>query len=316
MFNKHKRTKLLKLRNEGLECVRSAKAAFANMTARSLAAGEIPDAQVAKNFERAIEACEERIRSETELDSLLALKDDASALGLLRAYLCPLAEIHDEGALKLDLLRDWGFSDSDLLRLRSMLDEKCKSPIKDPHAARGCLRQILHEVDVCEEYADVAEDQLQSISVWLLVTISICLVVSVTSLHLSGRWATLFPIALLLAGAAGSATSVLARLRASEISSSAVSVAMTRSILIRIGTGITASVVGCALLAWGIFPIAVNQIGYSDIIKACGPPGSTGCSTEYSLILLAVPIMFGFSERILTTLESNLFGKAESAAGK
>ena len=160
----------------------------------------------------------------------------------------------------------------------------------------------------CEDYLEQFEIDVRKLSWILLAIVAGSLLFSVVALLLSQKLPLLFPLALLIAGVAGSCATI------SEVSSSAVSTSMQRTILIRVGTGMTASVVGCALLSWGVFPVAIENITFAEVVNACAPTSTKHCNAVYSLIVLAVPILFGFSERILTTLEGKLLGNADSSA--
>jgi hypothetical protein len=226
--------------------------------------------------------------------------------------MCPLAEIYDEGASLVDLTQDWGFSEPSVKRLRDILDQNCRPPFADPQSSRGSLRAIMHEVDVSEEYLEEFERDVRRLSWILLGTLCGMLVGGSLALAFSSRYPILMFGGLLMAGVSGSCASVLARMPIAEVSSSAVSASLERTVLIRVGTGLIASVVGSALLAWGVLPIEMNKVGFADVVTACSSSGGGQCTSIYTLILLAVPVMFGFSERVLTTLEGRLFGGSDT----
>jgi hypothetical protein len=125
--------------------------------------------------------------------------------------------------------------------------------------------------------------------------------------YFADRVSTLFVLSLLLAGAAGSCVSVLSRLPTTEAPTSAISISLVRRALGRIGAGLIATVTGSALLAWGILPIAVNNISFSGVLSACGSAGSPSCSNTFLLILFAVPMIFGFSELALKKILERFF---------
>jgi hypothetical protein len=70
-----------------------------------------------------------------------------------------------------------------------------------------------------------------------------------------------------------------------------------------------ASIVGCGLLGWGLISISIQGQTFADILKVCSASARTSCTTGETLTLLAVPMLFGFSERALTSFESTIFGK-------
>jgi hypothetical protein len=60
-------------------------------------------------------------------------------------------------------------------------------------------------------------------------------------------------------------------------------------------------------LAWGILNISVGNLKFPDVVCACST-GSASCTAIKVLVLLCVPLLFGFSERALTSFDSQ-FGK-------
>jgi hypothetical protein len=81
-----------------------------------------------------------------------------------------------------------------------------------------------------------------------------------------------------------------------------------RRILIRIATGVAASIVGYALLGWGILHISIENKSFSEIANACSA-GTTSCTSLTALINVAIAMLFGFSERGLASLETKLLGR-------
>jgi hypothetical protein len=80
-------------------------------------------------------------------------------------------------------------------------------------------------------------------------------------------------------------------------------------VLSRVGAGVAGSLIGCALLGWGLPPIAIGGREFADILNTCSASGATGCTGLERLILLAVPMLLGFSERTLTAFERRVLGK-------
>jgi hypothetical protein len=97
------------------------------------------------------------------------------------------------------------------------------------------------------------------------------------------------------------------------VTSSSASVSLVRRTICRVSTGMVAGMAGSALLGW-LVPVAVNRTSFADAITNCRPYGKGSCSATYSLVVLAVPIMLGFSERILTSIDIKLFGRAAGGA--
>jgi hypothetical protein len=123
-----------------------------------------------------------------------------------------------------------------------------------------------------------------------------------------------FPVAapggLLLAGVAGSCVSVLTKMPLLEVSLSGELESYERRILSRIGAGVLGSLIGCGLLGWGLISFSIHGQTFADVLNACSTSLPTSCTALQTLILLAVPMLFGFSERALTSFEQKVFGSS------
>lgn len=309
-----KAKELQEKRDEALACARHQRSKFEEMRLRSIASGETPDATLLDEFRSGMHACEQRMQQEQDIDEFATLISQAEALGQLRAYLCPLAELADEASRAIDQMEDWGVSRGSLKLLRKLTATILKDARKSPREARGALRAVLEDWDMWMTYTDDYEEDTGRICWTLLIIMSLSFAVAVVALYFSQRWWPLLVFSTAFAGITGSCASVLARMPTSEVTSSSASESLARRTLSRVGTGMAASIAGCALLAWGVIPIVVNGISFADVLNRCGPSGQPGCTPASRLVLLAIPIMFGFSERILTSLEEKLFGRAEREA--
>jgi hypothetical protein len=65
----------------------------------------------------------------------------------------------------------------------------------------------------------------------------------------------------------------------------------------------------CALLGWGLLPISVQNQTFPDVIASCTSSGGASCNGVKFLVLLGLPMLLGFSERALTTLEEKRLNK-------
>lgn len=111
-------------------------------------------------------------------------------------------------------------------------------------------------------------------------------------------------VGLLLAGAAGSSFSVLVKMPVLEVRPSGELDAYVRTIFCRLGVGISASVIGCGLLVWGLISIPHLEPTFSEILGSSPAPPSD----QVVLILLAVATLLGFFERPLTWFQEKLLG--------
>jgi hypothetical protein len=178
----------------------------------------------------------------------------------------------------------------------------------NPEAARGALRALFEEKDSWADYTNDYEDTMRSYTHWLFGAAIILPLLAVVVFHFASWFSPLLFFGLLCAGAAGSCVSVMAKLPALDVSLSSELDAYGRRILIRIGIGVVASLIGGAFLGW--FPISIQNQTFADALNACATSPAT-CAGIKSLTLLGVPMLLGFSERTLTSFEQRVFGSSQ-----
>jgi hypothetical protein len=252
---------------------------------------------------------EESATQATATSDLEDLKEDAEEQGHFGAYFCPATEIQDEGELVIDLIEGWGVPKTEIRKLREVLGKKLQNADTNPEAARGALRALFVERDSWADYTDDYEDAMQGYTRWLFGATIALSSLAVIAFHFAVRFLPLLFFGLLFAGAAGSCVSVMAKMPALDVSLSGEIDAYGRRVLSRIGIGVVASLIGCASLAWGIFPISIQNQTFADALNACTSPAT--CTPIKTLILLGVPMLLGFSERTLTSFERRIFGKPQ-----
>jgi hypothetical protein len=274
----------------------------------------------------------------TDSEALDALVEEAEALGQRRAYLCPAAEITTEAKSHLYSLADWGVPQKKLDSLTDAAGPALKTPLKDEDvpAARGALHVIFEEYDAWASYID---EYNANTSFWASTFLGIIAVFATAALFLmlGLSWRVL---ALVVAAVVGATASVIARLPG--LTSYGEWVVNLRAYQARIGTGIVGSLVGIGLIGSGLLTISLPKdwISADRLLVAClrscpapecpdavGPapapaplPGTTGagpapsqepkatCDPGGLLFLIALTMLLGFSERILTTLEGRVIG--------
>jgi hypothetical protein len=292
-------------RSEVLLIIRTQKQDLETMVQRTERAGEPPDVAFLTQVRGNLTQIEQRTMDAKSTDELDDLVDDAEQQGQLRAYICPVAEIEQEGSFAIDVMEEWNVPKSAISKLRESTGQKLKS--QDPNAARSALRTIFEEQDSWNGYTQDFEDSMRRYAVWLIVGSILFIAVAALAFH----FRRFFVAGLILAGAAGSCVSVVSKMPLPEVSLSGEFEAYKRKILTRLTVGAFASLVGCALLGWGILPISINGQSFSDVLAACSTP-EQACGVSSKLILFAVPIMFGFSERALTSFEQTFLGTANT----
>jgi hypothetical protein len=292
-------------REEVLSDIRLERSEFENMVQRAQIAGDPPDAAFVEGVRKRLAEIEQQATEATNAGELDRLVEHAQKQSRLRAYVCPRAELQNEGNLLIDLMAEWNVPKTLIASLRDLLGPELKRADTDPLAARGALRAILHECDSWESYTEKYEETMYRISRRLFGATTILLLLAILSFH--------FPqtllVGLLLAGAAGSCVSVMARMPALDVAPSDDSDSYGRRTLGRIGIGVVASLIGCALLGWGLIPISIQNQTFGSLLNECSTSPPATCTGLKTLILLGVPMAFGFSERALTSFERRIFAK-------
>jgi hypothetical protein len=115
------------------------------------------------------------------------------------------------------------------------------------------------------------------------------------------RFPSMVLFALLLAGVAGSCVSIMAKMPMLEVSLSGELEAYQRRILSRVGAGVVASLIGCAMLGWGVLPISIQNQTFADVVNACTASPLTSCTGLKALILLGVPMLLVSNDLTLET---------------
>ena len=309
MWDRRKKRKLEARRLEALSAIRGERSKFDTMAARAKINGLAPEEFAAEVRERLneFERKAGEVITEGELEDLV---DDAEWQGQLRAYLCPPAEIADEGRLALDVMEEWGVPGATVNKLRESLGRHVAD--MNEGIARSSLRAIFEEFDSWWSYVDDYQKTMSRSAKVLMSLIAGLSFLAIALLH--------FPrtllLGLLLAGAAGASGSVILKMPSLEVSPSGELEAYPRRVRSRIGVGVIASLIGCALLGWGLLPIAIQNQTFADVLGACTTTVADSCTEGRILILLGVPMLLGFSERALTSFEDRLLGKwANSKAG-
>ena len=249
----------------------------------------------------------------TNKDALRDLEESADEQETFRAYLCPYGEIRIEGNLVIALIGWWGIPKTEIDGLRGSLVKELE---KGPDDARRALRALYKERDEWGEYREDYEGAMQTFARWLFGAAIVLPVFAIIATHFSFLWPPLLIVGLLLAGGAGSCVSVVTKLPALEGSRSEKIDSYERRVWSRISAGAVASLIGCGLLGWGLIPISVQGRTFADVLNAstlCSPATPIPYAALRILILLAVPMLFGFSERALTSFERGFLSNTKNS---
>jgi hypothetical protein len=303
----NKKEKLEKHRIEALSEIVGARLRVELMAQRPRRDDDALNNELFDKVIKKLEDIEESAKQAPNADDLDDLTDDAESQEHFSAYLCPASEIEDEGNLTIDLIEVWGVSKLETKKLRESLGKELERAETD--VARSALYQLYRERDAWDDYRDDYEDTMHGHTWKLFLAIIALPSAAVIAIHFASRFSPLLFFSLLFASAAGACASVMAKMPALDVSLSGELDAYGRRILSRIGIGAVASLIGCALLAWGLFPISIQNQTFADDLNTCATSATT-CTGVTALVLLGVPMLFGFSERALTSFEQRVFGNS------
>jgi hypothetical protein len=305
----HKKWRLEKRRIEALSDITGERLDVERMAQRPRTAGDPLDGTFLEDVLSRLRGIEDSAQRATHIDELEYLTDDAELQGLFSAYICPTTEISDEGNLAIDLIGWWGVPETAVKRLHDLFDRKLQTADAHREAGRGALYALFAERDAWGDYIDDYEETTQRHTRWLFAASVVLPLVAVMAFHFASWFSPLLFFGLLSAGAAGSCASVMAKIpaldwgerRQRDVGPSGELDASGRRILSRIGIGVVASLIGCAFLGWGL--ISIQNQTFMDAVNTCATSGATSCTPLKTLILLCVPMLLGFSERTLTSIE-------------
>lgn len=274
------------------------------------------DMGLLETVQRRFTEIEASAKAATIEDELTDLRDDGELQGLFAAYFCPINEIQDEGTLSIDTMEGWGIPKLSPKKLRDMFSKKLQNAVANPRDARGALHAIFAEADAWKDFIDDYEDSMRGYRRWLSFITLGAIVSAATALYFASHYSILLLVGLLLAGAAGSSVSVMAKMPALDASLSGELDAYGRRVYTRIGVGIVASLIGCGFMAWGVLPISMQNQTFPDVLNSCLSPVSSPGTSIRVLIVLAVAMLLGFSERALTSFEHRIFGEVSTPRRK
>lgn len=278
--------------------------------------GDRLNIEILESVRERMTAIEDAAKLATSKDALRYLEESADEQETFRAYLCPSNEIRIEGNLVIALIAWWGIPRTEIDSLRGSLVRELEKADQNPDEARFALRALYKERDEWGDYREDYESTMQMFARWLFGAAIVLPLFSMVAFHFAFLWLPLLIAGLFMAGGAGSCVSVITKLPALEGSRSEKIDSYERRIWSRISAGAIASLIGCGLLGWGLIPISVNGRTFADVLNG-NVPCLSGCTATCValriLILLAVPMLFGFSERALTSFEHGFLGNSKKS---
>jgi hypothetical protein len=313
---------LIQRRGSTLSEIRDCRAEFDEAVVAANAVNSPYSASLVTDVLARFAALDQAVASAKTKSDLETLRDQGAALARLRAYVCPPGEVLIRGQTALNTIQGWGVSKDELEALRAQVIPQLEHTT-NAEAARGALLVVLEEYDSWSDHIDDYNDDMRRVA-YALATSIVALLAAAIWLVPSGRvtWG------LLAAGACGALVSVMSRLPTLQIFGD--SAPYKRTVWRRACTGLAASVIGIGLLVSGTLPFSFRDAGsLPDMIEACANPATkqvpalettaaraeessksvdgTGCKTRFVFILIAVVMLFGLSERALTSIEDRVF---------
>jgi hypothetical protein len=305
-----KKENLEKYRLKTLTIVVDFRSRVEEMAQRPRSDNDKLDNVLLESVRKRLSEIEDSVKLATNKTELRNLENSADDQETFRAYFCPRSEIRIEGNLLITLLEWWGIPTTEIDNLRGLLMKEIENTDNNPEDARRALRALYKEKDDWADYRDDYEEEMQKFGKWLSLFAIIFAVSAIFLFHFGCLFPIMLPCGILVAGIAGSCVSVAIKLPAlSEIRSEKID-SYKRWIWGRVGAGAIGSLIGCGFFGWGLISVGVSGQTFADILNSCVACSQSTVSSNLALrilVLLAVPMVFGFSERALTSFEISFF---------
>ena len=276
------------------------RATFREAVERARASGAV-DQVFVERIETQFGVLEEQIKATTDEEVLDNLCDRAEELERLRAYVLPDHEILLQARTSITDMRDWGVPRATLRSIEADLFP-AMSKKDDVLTKRAALHKLFDFYDAWEAQVTSYDEWIGVRTRWLSVILALALGGSVAGVVLGSGLA-----GFLTGGLAGSLASVLSRLP--PMLGWGSWAALPARMYSRIGLGIAGTLAGGGLMANGVITIGKEATEFSEIIST-----THQASTSDGLYMVAIGILLGFSERLLSTLSGALVKSPASQA--
>lgn len=311
---------------EAVTKVRGSRASFEEVVVRATAAGaDLPTALI-DIVRKRFDALEQEIANLDDKEikdgeaRMNVLVDRAEDLERLRAYVMPREELLIEGQSRLSDMNNWAVPQTVIDQLNREVVPQLRG--MNVVEARGALRSLYEVYDYWDWWVEEHARSMQLAAKVMLGLLVAFVTGSVFLLHDGHVYSGIF-----CAGTAGALLSVLAKLP--PVLSSGAANAYFYRIVGRVSIGIAASMIGMGLLASDLLSLQLPDHGSiakmldgKDLL--CGTIDSTPAapgaaalpstcapndhrfSRRAVLLLMAIAMLFGFSERALSTFENKI----------
>lgn len=244
-------------------------------------------------------------KPEQSAEARSALVQRACDLAALRAFVAVPPGLEIQGNRAISEMMEWAVPSTTIQRL---MEHAVNLRSNNLAVARMTLWTIYKEEDVWSDYVDWYYHFMSRLGAGLLICTLGVLVTALVAFRHNQVLA-----ALIFGGMSGALLSVLMRLP--TVVGHGDFWSYLYRILIRVGTGTTASVMGLGFFTSGLINLSVSGTKtpqtIADLILECGS-ASPECPISSSLILLALAMLLGFTERALTFFEDKVFPPAPS----
>lgn len=252
---------------------------------------------------------------------------EAARLARMRSHVLPAEALDSEAQSAIAEMVDWGVPAAALAAARELRavvagnagPEQAApgNPADAPIAAsaslappgvpstraRAALNKLLDDYDYWDGYTDWYFEQM---------TFAVLAGVGFTLVGLAGglvafRYHEVWP-GFILASTAGAAVSIMLKLPGMSVYGE-VSSFWLRAVS-RLVAGVAVGAMACGLLSLGVVNLSLPD-GFSQVQLIDGCAGVGDCRPRWIFVLMALGILFGFSERGIATFESAVFGPRE-----
>lgn len=226
------------------------------------------------------------------------IKEQAEAVQRQRAYVLPDDALYEEGLFLIEELEEWNLPESVIQRLKDRLQRLANFSAKS-HQRRQLLTEIEEDADYWNFETERHETFLRRSVNALVPTCVVCLALSLVC-FLSLRQAV---AGFIVAGVGGAALSIVLKLPPLQVYGE--TVGRWQRIAARLAAGAVASAVGLGLLASGMVNVGIpsRESGFVSAAAMLAECQSRGCPAASATLLLSLGIIFGFSERAITSFE-------------
>jgi len=316
------------------------KAEVSDVLFRSTLTKDPPDAErVGAELLARLDALIADANTATTTEQLDAIRLRARWVASTRAYIVPAAAIPVEAQDRVDELSSWRLPDEVTKSAAARLQQLQSIDAKDDLRRRFMLELIYDDYDYWDWYSDWYVSTSLYPTLWALVTLFGAFFTLALLAFFYGHHVVL---GVLAAGASGAALSILPKLPPMSVYGEAVGAAAR--MVARFVAGVAATAMGFGLLATGFVnigvPVGAGQqsatqfIGVPGLVQVCAderssPDGQSpsaasealktgphaACTTAGLMLLLAIGIAFGFSERALASFESLIIAPSSNNGG-